>query len=305
MPDPIRNRVSQFLASLVGSLLATKSNVLFGRRSSGSGVGEEIDIGTSLTISGTTMDVNFAADNTWAGLQTFGGGFTVNGASVYGPLVSFLYLGSAAATHRDALGLGSAALSDTGDFAASAALADYLLLSGASPMTGSLDLGGQMINNVDGINVNTVFATDIHASNIEDAMGNGPPSFTFGLVASENVTAPQFIEGETALGTVVSSATITISGGTFVTAKLTASTACAFTIPAAAEGHSFILYLKQASTTGNGTATFAGVDWGAAGTYAATATAGKMDILSFVSRPNAAGTGWQWAGSALKGQTPS
>jgi hypothetical protein len=114
-----------------------------------------------------------------------------------------------------------------------------------------------------------------------------------------------YTEGVTALGTVTTAATINISAGTVITAKLTASTACTFTMPTAASGKSFILYLAQATTTGNGTATFTGVDWGEAGTYAATATAGKLDILSFVTRPNAAGSGWQWAGSYLKGQTPT
>lgn len=42
-------------------------------------------------------------DNSWSGLQTFGGGFTVNSNALFGPLASFAYIGNAANTHRAAL----------------------------------------------------------------------------------------------------------------------------------------------------------------------------------------------------------
>jgi hypothetical protein len=56
--------------------------------------------------------------------------------------------------------------------------------------------------------------------------------------------------------------------------------------------------LKQAATTGNGTATFTGVKWNSAGAPTITATAGKMDILTFVS------DGTNWYGSYSQGYTP-
>jgi hypothetical protein len=68
-------------------------------------------------------------------------------------------------------------------------------------------------------------------------------------------------------------------------------------MPTATAGKSFVLLLKQAATTGNGTATFTGVKWaGSAPTV--TAAAGKMDILSFFA------DGTNWYGSIVKGYTP-
>jgi len=107
-----------------------------------------------------------------------------------------------------------------------------------------------------------------------------------------------YTEGVVAIGTVSSSSTISLATGTFQTATLTASTACTFTMPTATAGQSFILLLKQAAATGNGTATFTSVKWGSVGAPTITATAGKMDILSFVS------DGTNWYGTAAQGFTP-
>jgi hypothetical protein len=67
-------------------------------------------------------------------------------------------------------------------------------------------------------------------------------------------------------------------------------------MPTAVAGKSFVLLLKQAATTGNGTATFTGVKW--VTTPVITATAGKMDIITFVS------DGTNWYGSIAQGYTP-
>jgi hypothetical protein len=107
-----------------------------------------------------------------------------------------------------------------------------------------------------------------------------------------------YTEGVVAIGTVTTSHTFTLANGTVQTATLTASTACTFTMPTATAGKSFILLLKQAASTGNGTATFTNVKWGTAGAPTITATAGKMDILSFVS------DGTNWYGSIQQGYTP-
>jgi hypothetical protein len=69
-------------------------------------------------------------------------------------------------------------------------------------------------------------------------------------------------------------------------------------MPTATAGKSFILLLKQAASTGNGTATFTGVKYSNAGTPVVTATAGKMDIFSFVA------DGTNWYGSVAQGYTP-
>ena len=75
--------------------------------------------------------------------------------------------------------------------------------------------------------------------------------------------------------------------GTVLTATLTASTPCTFTMPTATAGKSFILKLTQAST-GMTTATFTSVKWPGGTAPTITATASAVDILSFVSD----GTNW-------------
>jgi len=113
-----------------------------------------------------------------------------------------------------------------------------------------------------------------------------------------NPTVTDYVESVVAIGTVTSSSTIALTNGTVQTATLTASTACTFTMPTNVAGKSFVLLLKQAATTGNGTATFTGVKFGVAGTPTITATAGKMDILTFIA------DGTNWYGSIAQGYTP-
>jgi len=113
-----------------------------------------------------------------------------------------------------------------------------------------------------------------------------------------NPTVTDYIETLNAIGTVTSSNTLSLTGGTVQTATLTASTACTFTMPTATAGKSFVLLLKQAASTGNGTATFTGVKWGTNGAPTITAGAGKMDILTFIA------DGTNWYGSIAQGYTP-
>jgi hypothetical protein len=113
-----------------------------------------------------------------------------------------------------------------------------------------------------------------------------------------NPTVTNYVESVVAIGTVTSSHTLVLTSGTVQTATLTASTACTFTMPTATAGKSFILLLKQAASTGGGTATFTGVKYGNAGTPTVTVTAGKMDIFSFVA------DGTNWYGSVTQGYTP-
>jgi hypothetical protein len=113
-----------------------------------------------------------------------------------------------------------------------------------------------------------------------------------------NPTVTNYTESVVTIGTVTTSNTISLASGTVQTATLTASTACTFTMPTATAGKSFILLLKQAAATGNGTATFTGVKFSASGAPTITATAGKMDILTFVA------DGTNWYGSYTQGYTP-
>lgn len=123
-------------------------------------------------------------------------------------------------------------------------------------------------------------------------------SGTANAVTIGNGTFTNYIESVVAIGTVTTTNTLSLSNGTVQTATLTASTACTFTMPTATAGKSFILLLKQAASTGNGTATFTSVKWGTAGAPTITATAGKMDILTFVA------DGTNWYGSIAQGYTP-
>jgi hypothetical protein len=113
-----------------------------------------------------------------------------------------------------------------------------------------------------------------------------------------NPTVTNYVESVVAIGTVTTTHTIDLTNGTVQTATLTASTACTFTMPTATAGKSFILLLKQAAATGDGEATFTGVKFPASGAPTITATAGKMDILTFVA------DGTNWYGSYVQGYTP-
>jgi len=111
-----------------------------------------------------------------------------------------------------------------------------------------------------------------------------------------NPTVTNYTESVVTVGTVTTSSTLSLTSGTVLTATLTASTACVFTMPTLGAGKSFVLILKQAATTGAGTATFTSVKWPGT-TVAVTATAGALDIFSFFC------DGSSWYGSAVKGYT--
>jgi hypothetical protein len=128
---------------------------------------------------------------------------------------------------------------------------------------------------------------------------SGSGSIVLGMSPTvNNPTVTNYVESVVVIGTVTSSNTISLTNGTVQTATLTASTACTFTMPTATAGKSFVLLLKQAASTGNGTATFSLVKWGSAGAPTITATAGKMDILTFFA------DGTNWYGSITQGYTP-
>lgn len=120
-------------------------------------------------------------------------------------------------------------------------------------------------------------------------------------LSNKTLTAPtitDYTETVNAIGTVSSSSTLSLSSGTVLTATLTASTACTFTMPTASAGKSFTLLLKQAASTGGGTATFTGVKWSGGTSPTITSAAGKMDICTFFS------DGTNWYGSITQNYTP-
>lgn len=127
---------------------------------------------------------------------------------------------------------------------------------------------------------------------------NGTTALSLVSGAVVNPTVRNYTENVVAIGTVTTANTLSLTNGTFQTATLTASTACTFTMPSVSAGKSFILLLRQAASTGNGTAAFTGVKWPSVGAPTITAAAGSMDILSFVS------DGTNWYGSYIQGYTP-
>ena len=102
-----------------------------------------------------------------------------------------------------------------------------------------------------------------------------------------NPTVTNYVETLQAVGTVGASSTLALTNGTVLTATLTASTPCTFTMPTATAGKSFILILTQAAT-GMTTATFTSVKYPGGTAPTITATASAVDILTFVAN----GTSW-------------
>jgi hypothetical protein len=111
-----------------------------------------------------------------------------------------------------------------------------------------------------------------------------------------NPTITNYVESVVAIGDTGASKTISLTNGTVQTATLTGN--CTFTMPTATAGKSFILLLRQ-DATGNRTATFTpNVKFNSAGAPTITATANRLDILTFVA------DGTNWYGSISQGYTP-
>jgi hypothetical protein len=107
-------------------------------------------------------------------------------------------------------------------------------------------------------------------------------------------TVTNYTESVVAIGNTGTAQTIALTNGTVQTATLTGN--CTFTMPTATAGKSFVLLLKTGA--GGFTAAFTGVKWPSAGAPTITATAAKMDIITFVADGSA------WFGSYVQGYTP-
>ena len=194
----------------------------------------------------------------------------------------------------------------TSAFSAATAGTDFVAPGGAlgTPSSGTLSScsGLPISTGVSGLGtgVATFLATP-SAANLASAVTEETGSGSLVFATSPTVNNPtitNYVESVVAIGTVTTSNTLSLTNGTVQTATLTASTACTFTMPTATAGKSFILLLKQAATTGNGTATFTGVKFSGGTAPTITATAGKMDILTFTA------DGTNWYGSFIQNFTP-
>lgn len=149
-----------------------------------------------------------------------------------------------------------------------------------------------------GANVSAFLSTPSSANlaaALTDETGSGAAVFaTSPTIATPTLTTPTingYVEGNTNLGTVGASATLSIASSTVLTATLTAGTETTFTMPAAAAGKAFTLYLKQPASGAIGSAVFTGVKWQNGGAPIITELNGRLDILPFVS------DGVNWYGS--------
>jgi len=152
------------------------------------------------------------------------------------------------------------------------------------------DIGGDTLDYVDILSVVTVSCCDVLSLLKLNKLSDTAADLTVA-----GYTEDPSVMTLTGAGT---ACTLNIAASTALRATLVASTTCVFTMPSAVDGKSFQLMLKQAAVTGNGHATFTGVEWGDAGVPSITATAGKMDILAFFS------DGTKWYGGILQGFTP-
>jgi hypothetical protein len=114
------------------------------------------------------------------------------------------------------------------------------------------------------------------------------------------LTINGYTEGASYIGTgfdnvVGAAVTLDITSATILLAKLTDGVTSVFTMPTPVLGKSFTLLLRQSEPLGTGAATFTGVKWNALGTPTITPTAGKQDILSFIT------DGTYWYGSYSQG----
>ena len=136
---------------------------------------------------------------------------------------------------------------------------------------------------------------------LTDVLGFYSDALNVHKAGAETITGDKkfyaYSENQIAATVVGGTCTLSLATSSFQTLTLTASTLCTVTMPAVTAGKSFTLMVRQPGTTGNGSAAFTGVQWGAAGAPVITTAVNKMDIISFISE------GAKWYGSYVQGFT--
>ena len=264
--------------------------------------------GLATSTQGTKADAALPrAGGTMTGTQAFGSGssasFASGSSAVFGPGTTAEFASTSSLTFASGSLINFTSGSNSSFYSGSTAYfysgslayfySDTIKLQGTTYQTS--------LNFVDPASAKTItFPDDTGTVSLLDAT----ETLTNKTLTSPTLTSPTvtgYTESVVAIGTVTTTNTISLTSGTVQTATLTASTACEFTLPTPTAGRSFVLYLKQAATTGLGTATWAvspPVKWAGGTAPTITATAGKMDILSFVA------DGTNWYGSAIQNFTP-
>lgn len=181
-------------------------------------------------------------------------------------------------------------VSTLGNVTITGGTANALTLSNVSIISGN-------VNNITS-NASTFSNATIISSNLNGGTSNGVSSsnviINSGTVG--NVTINAYTEAVTTGYVNTGSAyTINIANSTIITANLSAT--CTFTMPANTAGKSFILFLKTGA--GTNTATFTGVKWVSNTAPTITATANRMDILTFTA------DGTNWYGNYAQGFNPN
>mgnify|MGYP003336323571 FL=1 len=157
--------------------------------------------------------------------------------------------------------------------------ANALILSNVSIVSGN-------INNITS-NASTLSNTTLNTVTINGGTSNGltETNVTINTSTINNPQVNAYTEGITnGYVNTGSTYTLNIANSTIITANLSAT--CTFTMPSNTAGKSFILFLKTGA--GTNTATFTGVKWVGNTAPTITATASRMDILTFT----ADGTNW-------------
>ena len=142
------------------------------------------------------------------------------------------------------------------------------------------------INNITS-NASTLSNTTLNTVTINGGTSNGltETNVTINTSTINNPQVNAYTEGITnGYVNTGSTYTLNIANSTIITANLSAT--CTFTMPSNTAGKSFILFLKTGA--GTNTATFTGVKWVGNTAPTITATASRMDILTFT----ADGTNW-------------
>jgi hypothetical protein len=111
---------------------------------------------------------------------------------------------------------------------------------------------------------------------------------------SGELKTTHYTESVVAIGNSGTTQTLALTSGTVQTCTLTGN--CTFTMPPATAGKSFVMLLRTG--TGSFTATFTGVKWPGNVAPTITATAAKLEVISFIA------DGTNWYGNISQNYTP-